>query len=259
MKVSVVMTYHNRRRLLISTLKTIATSSMRSQLEVIVVDDGSNEEQRIEALNGISGLVMKIIRIEPENKTWHNSCVPFNMGFEAATGDIIIYQNAECLHMGDVVKYAAENINEGKYISFACYSADIMALHEINKVNMRKPDYISKINAIIQPTVNAHPANDCLNGWYCHSMYNPCAFHFCAAISQSDLKALGGFDNRYAGGLAYEDMEIIRRIRGRGMSVKIIDEPFVVHQAHEPTDYAGKRKYFLRNQHLYHTGQILDD
>ena len=234
-------------------------SSMRSQLEVIVVDDGSNEESRIESLNGISGLNMKIIRVEPENKTWHNSCVPFNMGFEAVTGDIVVYQNAECLHVGDVLKAAAENVSDNHYVSFACYSVDVMGLHDINKINMRKPDYATKINAVIQPTNDAHPANDCLNGWYCHSVYNPCAFHFCAAMTAQDLKALGGFDQRYAGGLAYEDVEILRRIRGRGMSVNIIDQPFVVHQAHEPTDYKGKQKYFQRNQHLYHTGQILAD
>ena len=69
------------------------------------------------------------------------------------------------------------------------------------------------------------------------------------------MDKLGGFDERYAGGIGYDDNDFIARIRAR-MTVEITDSPLVVHQAHKPTDYVGNQKLFARNQTLYHTGKL---
>ena len=91
---------------------------------------------------------------------------------------------------------------------------------------------------------------------YNHSKYNPNAFHFCSAITRKDLDDLGGFDERYANGIGYDDMDLIARIRRKGMKVEIVDSPFVVHQAHEPTDYTNNQDLLTRNMNLYNTGRI---
>ena len=46
MKISIVTAYYNRRQLLINTLKSIGKTS-HDDFEVIVVDDGSTEENKI--------------------------------------------------------------------------------------------------------------------------------------------------------------------------------------------------------------------
>ena len=107
----------------------------------------------------------------------------------------------------------------------------------------------------IRPFNNARPSADCQNGWYNHSKHNPCALHFCTAITKKDLEKLGGFDERYAGGIGYDDLDFINRVRGR-LKVKMIDSPFAVHQAHTPTDYKGNYELFMRNQKLYSTGKL---
>lgn len=253
--VSIVMAYHNRRSQVINTLKTISNSLHRFALEVIIVDDGSDEENRLESIVGMRGLKIKIIRVEPEEKTWHNSCIPYNMGFKHAESDLIIIQNAECLHVGDVVNHVVQNCTDNNYIAFACYSADKEKSRQIAATDLADTiSYIYDIKTIINPTVDKVPSNDCENGWYCHSLYNPSAHHFCSAITRKNLDALDGFDERYAAGLAYEDMEFIRRIRATPIRIEFCDHPFVVHQAHKPTDYAGKHDLFMRNQKLYSTG-----
>lgn len=248
MKVSIVMAYHNRWKQLVTTLESI-NMSMRD-VEIIIVDDASDEENSIE--NYVDPyLNTKVIRINHEEKTWHNPCIPFNRGFKEATGDVIIIQNPECLHVGDVVDYVVENIQENKYITFACYSADEEKTERISNLVSLLPN---GINGILEPFNNAHPEADTKNGWYNHSEYNPCALHFCSAIMKKDLERLGGFDEQYAGGFAYEDMAFIRKIREWGFKVEICDNPYVVHQAHEPSNYVKNHDLFMRNQKLYSTG-----
>jgi len=245
---SIVLTYYNRKNLLINTLKTIELSKHRDEIEIIIVDDGSDNDNKLDDLK--CTLNLKIIRIEPEDKTWMNSSVPYNIGFKQAIGDIIIIQNAECMHMGDVIDYALNNIKENVYLSFGCYSIDTKLLALIDNIADNTTIIKESLN-IIEPINNRNPIDDCENGWYNHSKYNANGLHFCSAISKKDLDDLKGFDEKYANGIAYEDNDFMHRILKKGMEVRIIDSPFVIHQAHKKTDYTGKREYFVKNQQLY--------
>jgi glycosyltransferase involved in cell wall biosynthesis len=251
MKISIVMAYYNRKELLRNTLDTIAMS--KHSPEIIIVDDASNEDNRIEDIVDCSELDINLIRVEPEEKTWSNTCIPYNMGIRAATGDVIMIQNAENLHIGDVISHVISNITEGIYIAFACYSIDKELLAKIFESNLDEQN----IRDIISPTIDIIP-NDGENGWYCHSEYNPSGHPFCAALTRQDMELLDGFDETYAEGLGYEDMEFLRRIREREIEIEIYDSPFVVHQAHTVTDYKSNQILHNRNERLYATGQILD-
>ena len=46
MKISIVMAYFNRRQQLLTTLKSITASTDRSNIEVIIVDDVSDSDER---------------------------------------------------------------------------------------------------------------------------------------------------------------------------------------------------------------------
>jgi hypothetical protein len=120
--ISIVTAYHNRKDLFINTLKTIDKFKGNNEIEVIAVDDCSTEEHRIEDLVNIFPF-LKVIRIEKENKWYINPCVVFNIGFKEVKGDVIIIQNPECLHIGDVISESSK-INENEYLSFGCYSID---------------------------------------------------------------------------------------------------------------------------------------
>ena len=79
---SIVMAYHDRKPLLLQTLKSISFSSQVDYTEIIIVDDGSSEEHRLDNINEevieLTGkkLDIKVIRIEPENKWYSNPCIP---------------------------------------------------------------------------------------------------------------------------------------------------------------------------------------
>jgi glycosyltransferase involved in cell wall biosynthesis len=244
MKVSIVMAYYNRRTLLIKTLESITKTQFNGDFEIIIVDDASTQP-----INDIPLLLpklnLRVIQIDPKDKWWVNPCIPNNIGFETASGEIIIIQNPECLHVGDVISYAAENTTINKYISFGCYAID----HE--KTRQISDRLVEDVLSIISPT-NDVLLDQCpsMNRWYQHSVYSPRGLNFCTSITREDLKDLGGFDEVYAPGISYDDTEFIRRVRRKGMVVDMVDNPFVVHQWHPYTNYSNKRLVDL-NTNLY--------
>lgn len=225
MKVSIVITYFNRREQLLRTLRSIRYFG---NPEIIVVDDGSEEDQRLEDVEGIT-----LIRINKDDKKWANTCIPYNMGLARATGDIIIIQNAECVHTGDILSYC-QRLTRGTMFSFGAYSLDRDLPSGDNEIPILglKPMIMKEPQRI---QVSHH-------GWYNHSKHRPCALHFCNALMRKDIEDIGGFDERYALGLAHEDDEFLTRIKRSGVEVRIIDDPFVIHQKHERTDYSQRTK-----------------
>ena len=248
MKISIVTAYYNRRQLFINTLKSIEKSKYKDLVEIIVVDDNSNEQNRIEDLPELFNLDIKVIRIEEKDKTWMNPCVPFNIGFKQASNEIVILQNPECLHIGDVIDFTFNNIKENVYLNFACYSINGELTDKVSNYNF---DNYDNINNLLQPMVNRPVGIDGETAWYNHSIYRPHKLHFCSAIMKSDLDDLGGFDERFANGIAYDDNEFLLRIQRKGMEVKVIDSPFVIHQFHGITQYGQKQEYVNKNYMLY--------
>lgn len=237
MNISIIIAYHNRREQFLRTLKSIRYFG---NPEIIVVDDASDEEHRLEDIAGIT-----LIRIAKEDKKWTNTCIPYNMGLARATGDIIIIQNAECAHTGNILSYC-ERLKRGVMFSFGAYSldrdlpftAEDMDVRELRPMILKEPQRIQ---------VRHH-------GWYNHSKYRPVAYHFCNALVKMDIEKVGGFDERYAAGLAHDDDEFLARIKRAGINVKIVDDPFVIHQKHVRTEYSTRTMGIYRaNDTLFKT------
>jgi glycosyltransferase involved in cell wall biosynthesis len=204
------MAHYNRSNLLEKTLDSIEKSKVKDY-EVIVVDDASDVPLVCERA--------KVIRIEPQQKWYHNPCIPFNIGFREAQGDTVIIQNPECYHVGDILAYVEKNIKINSYLSFGCYAIskeETIAFHNGVMPNINEWEFVSGR----------------VNGWYNHTIYRPKAYHFCSAIKRNYLRAIGGFDERYAYGVAFDDDAFIRTIKRWELNVKIINNPFVIHQYH---------------------------
>ena len=250
--VSIVMAYYNRKDLLLNTLRDIARRDMAG-VEVIIVDDGSTSKHEISDVCRAFDLSIRIVRIEPEDKkiinpysdTRLNPCIPFNLGFKLAIGQVIVLQNPECIYVGDVIGHIRSNIGANKYLNYACYS-----------INFRNTDRITageEPAKVIFPINNAIPKANCDNAWYNHSKYNPSLLHFCSAMTRDDLYDLGGFDERYSNGLAYDDNDFLMRVQRKGTRIVQIDEPFVIHQAHKSAfsgDWANMGKMMAINHDI---------
>jgi hypothetical protein len=224
----------------------IEKSRHKDLIEIIAVDDGSIDSERIDDFPNLIDLDIKVIRIEPKDKTWVNPCVPFNIGFNHVNTDIIIIQNPECIHFGDVIGYTLDNIKENVYLNFGCYSIDKNYTDKINKMNLNN----NSIGKLLFPLRKNGVLADGTTGWYNHSKYRPHKLHFCSSIMRKDLMEIGGFDERYKDGIGYDDNDFLRRIERKGMEIKMIDNPFVIHQYHGNTNYSNK-ELVKKNYDLY--------
>jgi len=248
MKISIVATYFNRRPLLETTLLSINESVIKD-FEFIVVDDGSDEEHDITDLMQTYPF-LRVIKIKKEEKKHVNPSVPFNIGIKDATGEIIILQNPECFHLDDIMSYVDENLKENEYYAFSTYSINKDQTNRAtSKPNLTRDD----MRTIISPLVPRIFYDFNLPGWYNHSTYRPKAYHFCAAIHNSNMKKLNGFDERYGDGIGYDDDEFLNRVMKLGLNVRIIDDRVVVHQFHEQAYQHPKAGELTnRNRDLFH-------
>jgi len=219
--ISILMAYYNRLPHLRRTLHSIAQSSIKD-VEIIIVDDASAPEQRPNsACNEFPQLNIKIHNVDKVDKWYINPCVVYNTAFSLSTGDIILIQNPECIHVGNILS-ACTNVTSTEYISFACYSLDEQQTLKIQASPV----------TILFPHINKKPATEGGEGWYNHPIYRQGGYHFASCITRDNFNALGGFDERYAHGVGYDDDELLYRIKLLGLKVTIPTEPYVYHQNH---------------------------
>ena len=253
MKISIVMAYYNRRKLLINTLKTIQYYNSSRDVEIIIVDDNSSVKEGILDIPDMFDIPIIIIPISRQEKKWTYDGIPFNIGFTYITGDLVIIQNPENLHVGDIVGYALRHSRKNIFLSFALYSLNQEDTDNLYKKGISKNIFEGeKLKKIINPITKQKKGwTDGDTCWYNHSYLEPSGHHLISAISRDDLEDLGGFDERYAHGFAYSDFELRERMRKKGMLTKIVDYPFAVHQRHELSAYIKNKAEFERNGQFF--------
>jgi glycosyltransferase involved in cell wall biosynthesis len=249
MKISIVTAYFNRKDLFRRTLKSISLSNFKD-FEVIAVDDCSSNEHRIEDLINEFPF-LQVIRLEKADRWYVNPCVPFNVGFNKAVGEIVVIQNPECFHFGDILSYINERLTENDYFSFSTYAITKAQTDVLSGVNYE--NIIGESRGVVLPYVESVFRQEGIPGWYNHTKYRPVAYHFCSAMYKNKLDELNGFDERFAKGIAYDDNDFITRIGRNKMNIKIIDELTVFHQYHIGVSYQIPNAHALheRNKQLF--------
>jgi GT2 family glycosyltransferase len=255
MKFSIVMAYFNRKRQLETTLNIFEKLyANKYDFEVIIVDDASNKENELDEFIKKYNFDIKLLKISSQEKGKRiNSSVVYNKGFKKATGDIVIIQNPECCHVGDLLNYLKLNLKDDLYFAFSCFSTNT---YEYTKELLSSDDIFKKTNDknFLEKNGNACYLNK-LN-WFNHPISRPTGYHFCSAIYKKNLEKIGGFDERFKDGYCFDDNEFLLSIKYI-LRLKIINvEPkngFVIHQHHSRTQYNIKNinELYLRNQRLF--------
>jgi glycosyltransferase involved in cell wall biosynthesis len=225
MTISIVIVYYNRQCLLDKTLDSLRKYNPDS-FNVIVVDNASDE------VVIIPDLPYEVRRVRVNDKSYPHCSYSFNVGFHEAKSDIIVFQGAEMYHEGDILSHA-KNIKDNQYISFQCYSLGQGEMPELYKINNKCMTF------------------DGESAWYNHPIYRPVNYPFCAAIKTSNLIKLNGFDERFIGGVGYEDNYLLHQIKMLGLE-SIISDQLVLHQWHSQSSVRTPQQR-QRNKSLYET------
>ena len=236
MKIVIVMTYFDRQIQLDNTLYSFAKTK-HDDFEVIIVDDCSLVEPEI----GLHDFDISVIK--PKKKQWIDGSPAYNMGIIEAlkrNPDIIILQNAETYHVGDIISYSKQ-VTDKTYISYGCFN-----LSRLNTFQTHSIEDIIREN-------NNHALNNEDNAWLNHKTIRQMGYHWCSAITADNMRKINGFDERFSDGYCFEDDEFLARVRALGLEVEITDSPFVVHQWHD-------RNYVPKNwSQLFEVNRTLFD
>jgi glycosyltransferase involved in cell wall biosynthesis len=219
MKISIVVQYYNRRKQFINTLDSIKQTSMSlNDIEVIVVDDASDDENSISDIHLLyPDINIVVYSFKKEDKWWSCPVIPINKGISMASGDVILLLCAECMFVGDILSDIKNRIKPNDYLVYST-----LAISE-------------EITNIIPSIPYKHLTSDLFKGdWYQHSIHNNKCYNFCTALLKQDLYRLGGFDERFAAGYDSGDLDFIWRVREIGMNIESIDYPLTYHQWHPP-------------------------
>lgn len=248
---SIVMGYYNRKSQIINTLNNFQQNYIGYKFEVIIVDDNSSPEHRLDDLLPTYSFPIKhIVITEDEKGDRINPCITYNRGIRVAEGKYLIIQNPECMHVGNILQYVENNLTENQYIAFSCFNVNNAELSDalVEDINLINDRNFREKNARI------------MQEWYNHPVYRPVHYHFCAAIYNDNIKMIGGFDENFANGHSYDDNEILLSIeKNLKLEIKTIppESCFVIHQWHSRdaenrfTQEEFNRK-LIKNKTLYH-------
>ena len=238
--ISVVIAAYNRKAQLPTTLKSINASS-HPNVEVIIVDDASDDDQVVDdfIVQSDYDFDVIIVRISKQEKTWVNPSVAYNIGIRYATKEVVLMQNAEVMHIGDVLKHIAENICPKDWLTLNCYGLNRKSTEAVyNGQDLRFED-IQKLN---QRIGGNSVARDDVDGWLNHYSQHFVAYHYCGAIFREDLmrELDGGFSEDFADLIGGDDDHFVKRLIHLKYNFKIStfdrDTPFTVHLHHEKSE-----------------------
>ena len=220
------MGYINRKLQLTKTLETIEKSSHKNY-EVIVVNDGDEDlDDLTKNYNNV--------KIFKNPKKYYNPCMTYNYGFQQVTGDIIVIQTPESLHIGDILNQINNNLQENDCMVFNCY---FLENYNQNKL-LYQTKNINDINEFIKNNKNKKWFPQYEN-WAVHHIINQNVAYFCMAIFKSKLNKINYFTQKYKDGYCFDDDEFSRKIKLSHSNVYFYSEKFndsntfVIHQHHE--------------------------
>jgi glycosyltransferase involved in cell wall biosynthesis len=235
-KVSLILPYYNRKKLLLNTLKSLEHFySEIDNFEIIIVDDGSNYENKLNDLN--FKLDIKVVEIK--NKNGINPCYPYNVGVKNSIGDILVLSSPETFHTSNMFKISNnfDLLNNNTYLLFSVFClTDNHMIDEIIKqdfkdaliiVNKNKDNFFKNLGEL------GYSYNNKFGSWYLHSHIKPSGLNFFTAITREKYYEISGFDERFRFGTGYDDDEFKERLIADNTEFIYYDEAIGIHINHE--------------------------
>lgn len=248
------MTYYNRITQFIHTLDTIEeTTYPKHLIEVICIDDRSEIEPCIINLAKYSYNIKIIYSNFEKDNNIINSAYVYNNAFKYINGEYIIIQNAECMHIGDIISYAGNHLTPNNIISFPCWATPDENVSK--NLFMNRHNYNNIVDIINNNSNKLHDYPLEFKGWYNEKYLRPECLHFCNAMHINVFKQVGLFNTQINTLLGFDDNDYAERIMFHNNLDIIIPEHnyklFAVHQYHGKYNKPRSNELFLNSYNQY--------
>jgi len=205
------MPYYNRESLEYTLLSFKCLYEHRHDFEVIVVEEKKNvmnDEYHSKLMNIISifNEIMSIQHLTYLTAELFNPSPLFNLGVDHAKGQYMVLTNPECYHAADILQGFDEEFdkNSNCYVVCSC----------INVIQCASKDFVQQ-------------------QWLQHSIHNNRLLHFCSCISRENYIKIGGFDEEYAKGIAYDDDDFRNTVQINNIQIIPRDDLLIYHISHD--------------------------
>lgn len=217
--VSLILPYYNRKEYLKASLSSfVYFYGERNDFQVVIIDDKSNEQNRLEDIVKEYNLNIKLIRIG--NKKGINPCYPNNVGVRESEGDVIVLSSPEIVHTKSIFD-VSDNFVELTGQNYLQFSVFCVTDNNIRSILMDTLlGFDSKLNIIDGQRRNfyfdlgfrGYSYATPLGAWYTHSKLKNSCFNFLSACSRNTYYELGGFNEEFVNGTGYDDTDFKDRI-----------------------------------------------
>ena len=240
--ISIVIPHRNQKDHLKQLLTNVSHSEHKN-FEVIIVDDASNHYNIIDDVLCEYNFNIKYIKIRDDQRWWNeNTCIPANIGFDVASGEIIIFQSASCLYVGDIINDTYTSI-KNNFISYACY--------HLGEKDTRKYLNGCSIEYRNIPFCETTSDDSC---WLNNANLCPTGLSGCYASTRQIWKMIRVFDFDYMDGIGSDNLDLIDKVKSEGISIDIsnsTNRPHVICLYYRPD--VSDEEFCQKVYHNYHT------
>jgi hypothetical protein len=223
--ISLVLPYWDRKEATDRALSRMAELYPRLDMEVVIVDDGG--EDQYYAPPGMPWPIL--VKRLPRKSEPKNPCLPINVGVHAASGRFVAISNPEMVHRAPLLEAMRDEIKAGgphTYVAAACWQPDVQRWHAHST---RTPLYADRTPVV---------------------MPDGAQYHFLAMVTRTLWDDAGGFDPEYREGAGYDDNDFLMRLARAEAKFVIRDDLIVDHPRHGARA-AWTPEMFNRNRALF--------
>jgi len=226
MKISIIITTYNRAGHLNRGLYTVLNQKVKPD-EILIIDDGSTDHTR-QVVENFQKECPFIRYIYNHRLGYKGSALPKNIGIKQATGELLIFTEPECLHLGGVLSQhiAHHEKRDNLFVSSGTvYFVFASVIKSLSLEHFRNPSKILEIQPIVEWRDGYQPQHEDI------AVSRKVSALYCASVRKDDLMAIGGFDERYKK-WGWEDIDLQSRLGMVGIQCISDENIQLIHLAH---------------------------
>jgi glycosyltransferase involved in cell wall biosynthesis len=234
-ELSILISSHDRSALLRRTLYGIAKAPPHFPYEVVLCDDGSTEDVLSVVKEFSAAFAWKFIRVDPARferdtgiKKFHNSpCWTNNVAFKHCRGEQVFLQGNEVIPWWGCYQRLLRDVPEDTEHYLVVSTTFDMPQQYLDLLD---PYGSNLVAGIVQ---------ECARWPLQSESYRSDVTNYISLCSRTLWETLGGYDERYYGGISAEDSDFVRRARSLSDFNLVVSQALSLHQFHH-----GKTCYY---------------
>lgn len=237
-KASILVSSHNRAALFRRALYAVAVRPPRVPFEVVVADDGSDEDVGGVLREFSSCFPWKLVSVDVPafeaatgvKRFFNNPALTNNVAFKHSQGEVVFLMGNEVIPLGeafDSLLKAGDALGCDDWVAFS-------TTYDLGQEWVDRLDaYGSNLTPHMAKAVSHRPLQS--------ESYRSDVTNYLSACPRALWEKVGGYDERYLGGISSDDSDFVRRARSAPVNAKtcVVPDAVTLHQYH-----GGKTCYY---------------